>query len=133
MILLEKPYLKIQFDDSLKAITEEWKLDFTTVIANQTFHEPLEILLEEFKSRKLSRWLCDNTEQKTIETADQNWLETVFYPEMVKNGLKTVALVNAKNILGTGSAKNCLQNLGNLNIEIFNKNIEARKWLQSVE
>jgi hypothetical protein len=132
MIIFDSPYLLIQHDTTLQAITEEWKLDFTTTVRGDVFREPLLKLLQSFSDLQVSRWLCDNTEQKKLVSADQIWLETYFYPEIHKRGLRSAALVNTKNILLTGDAKNCLQNLSEraLEIEVFNKNIPAREWLK---
>jgi hypothetical protein len=131
MLLFESPFLKIEIDEKMQAVVEEWKLDFTTTVENATFREPLEALINEFKNRKLTKWLCDNTEQKALNSPDQFWLEDYFYAQLAQSGLKTVALVNAKNVLHTSTAKNRLQNLvgRNLNIEIFNKNAHAKEWL----
>jgi hypothetical protein len=90
-------------------------------------------LIDIFKEKKLSKWLSDNTEQTRLNEQDQFWLEDEFYPAIVSAGLNHVALVNAKNILGTSIAKNCLSNLSkDLEIEIFNKSQPAQKWLAEV-
>ena len=132
MVVFDSSYLIIRYDESLEAITEEWKLDFTQTVQEDKFRQPLEKLLEEFSNKKAKKWLCDNTEQKTLLAKDQLWLENYFYPQLFKRGLKAAALVNAKHILGTGYAKNCLQNVDDeiLQIEVFNKNKEAREWLK---
>lgn len=134
MIIFDSPYLKIQYDEQLQAILEEWKLDFTVIVAGDNFRKPLTTLIQEFKNRKLSKWLCDITEQKTLLSEDQLWLESYYYSELLKNGLHTAALVNAKNILGTVNAKNCLENLhgDKIQIEVFNKNHLAKSWLASL-
>ena len=131
MTIFDSPYLSIQYDENLQAMLEEWKLDFTKIVAGDNFREPLMSLLKEFKNYKVSKWLCDNTEQKTLLSEDQFWLEEYYYPELLNQGLKVAVLVNNKNILGTVNAKNCLQNLHeeNLKIEVFNKNNLAKKWI----
>ena len=131
MTIFDSPYLNIQYDENLETIIEEWKLDFTKVVAGDNFREPLMTLLKEFKDRKVSKWLCDNTEQKTLESDDQFWLEEFYYAELLNLGLKVAVLVNDKNILGTVNAKNCLQNLReeNLKIEVFNKYELAKEWI----
>jgi len=132
MTIFESSYLKIQYNEATQAIWEEWQLDFTQMVVGDNFRQPLEKLIAEIEPNKASKWLCDNTEQKTIDSKDQRWLEKTFYPELLKKGIKKVALVNAKSILGTGYAKNCLRNLDNtLNVEVFNRNDEAKAWLAS--
>ncbi len=131
MVIFESPFLQIQYDENLEAMIEEWKLDFTSNPHGDNMREPLQKLLEEFKNRNLKRWLCDNTEQKALQSADQRWLESYYYPQLIELGLEKAALVNAKEILGTVVAKNCLQNVEEevLNIEVFNKYHEAYTWL----
>lgn len=130
MVVFDSEFLKITYDEKLNAILEEWKLYFGPKVELEMFRAPLLQLLDTFKEKKLSKWLSDNTEQKRLNEVDQWWLEENFYNEIVGAGLSHVALVNAKNILGTGVAKNCLSNLSEtLEIEIFNKNEPARKWL----
>ncbi|MCU0446080.1 MAG: hypothetical protein MUE85_14315 [Microscillaceae bacterium] len=133
MIIFESPFLRVEYNEELQTILEEWKLDFTTKVEGEVFRQPLEVLLQEFKNRQISKWLCDNTEQKPIASTDQLWLEEYYYPNLIKAGLQKVALVNAKNILGTSSAKNLLQGLvgHQLTIEVFNKNKEAKNWLKT--
>ncbi len=131
MAVYESPYLIINYDEEIGAITEEWQLDFTTQVAGDNFREPLKKLLQEFEARKATKWLCDNTEQKTIDSKDQLWLEEHYYPKLIDLGLQTIALVNAKDIMETDYAKNSLQNLREavITIEVFNKNQSAREWL----
>jgi hypothetical protein len=134
MIVFESAFLRIEYHEELQIMLEEWKLDFTTKVEGDTFRQPLETLLQEFAKLKINKWLCDNTEQKPIASPDQLWLEEYYYPNLIKSGLKKVALVNAKNILGTSSAKNLLQSIvgHKLTIEVFNKNKEAKNWLKSI-
>lgn len=134
MIIFDSSYLSIQYNEELNAMAEEWKLDFTTLTQGDVFRKPLEQLLEEFKNRKITKWLSDNTEQQTLLSKDQLWLEKYFYPTLIQSGLTHAALVNAKNILGTGYAKNHLQNLKTegLEVEVFNKNNIAQEWLKEI-
>jgi hypothetical protein len=133
MLVFESAFLRIEYQEEHQVMLEEWKLDFTTKVEGDTFRQPLTVLLQEFAQLKVNKWLCDNTEQKPIASADQLWLEEYYYPHLLKSGLQKVALVNAKNILGTSAAKNLLQGIvgHKLAIEVFNKNKEAKNWLQS--
>jgi hypothetical protein len=133
MVVFDSEFLKITYDEKLNAILEEWKLYFGPKVELDTFRKPLLALIDIFKEKKLSKWLSDNTEQTRLNEQDQFWLEDEFYPAIVSAGLNHVALVNAKNILGTSIAKNCLSNLSkDLEIEIFNKSQPAQKWLAEV-
>jgi inner membrane protein involved in colicin E2 resistance len=132
MIVFDSPYLQIRFDAEMQAIVEDWKLDFTVQVEGDTFRQPLEKALQAITEHKATKWLCDNTERKAVKSPDQLWLEKTYYTELHKRGIKTVALVNGKDVLQTYTAKNHLQSVSdrNITIEIFNKRRPAMEWLK---
>ncbi len=134
MTIFQHPALHVQYDEKINAILEEWQLDFTTKLSSDEFREVGNKIIEAFKNKKVSKWYCDLSEQKTIDVEDQLWQEEFFYPELLKNGLSVACLVDTKNILGTVYTKNCLQNIDNqqVKIEVFNEQSEAKKWLAEV-
>ncbi len=133
MLIFDSPYLQIRYDADITAIVEDWKLDFTTQVAGDSLRQPLEKALESISEIKATKWLCDNTERKVLSSPDQLWLEKTYYNELYKRGIKTVALVNGKDVLQTYTAKNHLQSVSdrNIDIEIFNKRTPAKEWLKN--
>ncbi|TAF64593.1 MAG: hypothetical protein EAZ55_11065 [Cytophagales bacterium] len=111
MILLDKNYLQIRYDEKSRLLTEEWKNHYGIKVEGELFINSMQVLLQAFKDNQLDRILCDTTERKTLDTKEEVWLEQNFYPVLLKNGLKKIALVDSKDVLGTGVAKNMLQNL----------------------
>ncbi|GAB4397189.1 MAG: hypothetical protein OHK0053_13130 [Microscillaceae bacterium] len=134
MRIYESPYLLIDYNEGLQALTETWLLDFTTPVEGDNFRQPLQLLLDAFSKYGVKKWLNDASEQKTLASSDQIWLEQVFYPQLLAQGMKAACLVNTKNILGTVHAKNWLQNQqdADLLIEVFNHRELALAWIQSV-
>lgn len=131
MVIFDSKFLKITYNEKANAILEEWKMYYGPKVEMDAFRQPMLELIKTFKDKKLVKWLSDNTEQKRLNEKDQWWVEENFYPEIVKAGLTHVALVNAKSILGTGVAKNCLRNLSQeVEIEIFNNSEDGIDWLQ---
>ncbi len=133
MIIFDSPYLQIRYEADIQAIVEDWKLDFTVQVSGDSFRQPLEKALAHISEVKATKWLCDNTERKSVNSPDQLWLEKTYYDELYKRGIKTVALVNGKDILQTYTAKNQLQSVSehNIHIEIFNKRKPATEWLKN--
>lgn len=133
MVAFDSEFLKITFDEKNQTILEEWKLYYGPRIELDSFRQPMLELVKAFKENKATKWLADNTEQTRLHEKDQWWLEDYLYPQLVEAGLEHVALVNTKNILGTATAKNSIRNLSrSVEIEIFNKNQDAKTWLASV-
>ncbi len=132
MIIFEGTFLQIRYDADTQSLTEEWKLDFTQQVEGDIFRQPLEKALQAVKETQATKWLCDNSERRIVKSPDQLWLEKTYYPELYKNGIRTVALVNTKDVLQTYTAKNHLQSVSDhkINIEIFNKRLPALEWLK---
>jgi len=133
MLIFDSPYLQIRYDATIQAFVEEWKLDFTTQVVGDSLRQPLEKALASIREMKATKWLCDNTERKVLSSPDQLWLEKIYYNELYKCGINTVALVNGKDVLQTYIAKNHLQSVSerNIHIEIFNKHVPAMEWLKN--
>ncbi|OJJ23352.1 hypothetical protein BKI52_03045 [marine bacterium AO1-C] len=133
MVVFDSEFLKITYDEANQAVLEEWKLYYGPKIELDSFRQPMLELVKAFKGNKATKWLADNTEQTRLNEKDQWWLEDHLYPQLVEAGLQHVALVNTKNILGTAIAKNSIRNLSrSVEIEIFNKNQDAKNWLGTI-
>jgi hypothetical protein len=132
MIIFESSFLQIRYEADSQTLIEDWKLDFTTQVEGDTFRQPLQKALQAVIDTKATKWLCDNSERRIVKSPDQLWLEKTYYPELYKHGIKTVALVNSKDVLQTYTAKNHLQSVSerHINIEIFNKRLPALMWLK---
>lgn len=133
--IFEHPRVSIYYDEQIKAVLEEWKLDFTTKLDSESFKNIYVQIVETTKTHQVTKWYCDLSEQQAVNVEDQLWQEAYFYPAMLQHGLKVACLVDTKNILGTVNTKNCLQNIDDSKviIEVFNDRKLAKKWLSEVE
>jgi len=128
--LLNSQYLKIGIDVKRGLLVEEWQLHFGLKIVEDKFRWPLELILKTCKDKSVKCFLMNITERKRLIANDQVWMETFFFPSLVKSGVEKIAIVSAKDVLGIGMAKNTLKHLTDVvEVEVFNSNAKAEAWL----
>ncbi len=132
MEVFKSKFLVINYDEKLNLLKEEWLNYYGIKVEDAVYQEPMLAIVKTFQEKKVANFLSDTTERKALQTKEEIWMEQNFYPELIKNGLKKIALVNSKDVLGTAVAKNIFENLNeSLSVEIFNKKKNAEEWLKS--
>jgi hypothetical protein len=88
------------------------------------------IILDLFKQKNISKILNDNTQVTGPWQEAAEWTATVWFPEMIKAGLRHFAWIFSPNIFAELSAKKAMP--ANDIVRSFNGYNEARKWLIEV-
>jgi hypothetical protein len=85
------------------------------------------IILDLVKQKRISKVLNDNTLVTGPWQDAAEWTSTVWFPDMIKAGLKHCAWIFSDNIFAELSAKRAMP--ANEFIKSFNGLEEARQWL----
>lgn len=93
----------------------------------QSIMETGGIILDLFKKKKISKILNDNTRVTGPWQDSAEWTATVWFPEMIKAGLRHFAWIFSTNIFAELSAKKAMP--ANEIVKSFNSLEEARRWL----
>jgi hypothetical protein len=89
------------------------------------------IILDLVKQKRVSKVLNDNTLVTGPWRDAAEWTATVWFPDMVKAGLKHFAWIFSKNLFSELSAKMAMP--ANDVVKSFNSLEEARQWLIDVK
>ena len=89
------------------------------------------IILDLLKQKGVSKVLNDNTLVTGPWHEAAEWTATVWFPDMIKAGLKYFAWIFSPNIFAELSAKMAMP--GNDIVKSFNGLEEARQWLINVK
>ncbi|GHN02509.1 hypothetical protein WSM22_39980 [Cytophagales bacterium WSM2-2] len=93
----------------------------------QSIMETGGIILDLFKKKEISKILNDNSRVTGPWQDSAEWTATVWFPEMIKAGLRHFAWIFSANIFAELSAKKAMP--ANEIVKSFNSLEEARKWL----
>jgi len=131
--LLDTTFINISLDKKSNTLVEQWKLHFGIKVEEQTFREPMELILKTLKEENgITKYLSITTERKSLIHEDQLWMENTFYPSLSNIGLERLAIVSAKDVQEISLIKNMLHNLNeSISIDIFNKANLAKNWLDN--
>ena len=126
-VVLEEPWVTIRWDSALGCLHSEWK-GFAT---SAEFRAALMTAAEAFKKRHLSSYISDTRKIKVIVHADQKWLEDVWIPLLVSEGLKRFALVTAASGLGKATVEDVitLEDNRRLLMRKFDSVSAAERWI----
>lgn len=125
--LVKEPFVNILFDNDSKLITAEWigflKLD--EVKKGCTF------MTRYIKDNNLRSHLSDHRQRKVLSKEVQDYLTITWFPEVEKVGLTKVGAVVAEDVFAAATVKkvNSEAKVGRLTINLFNSEMECRKWL----
>jgi hypothetical protein len=89
------------------------------------------IILDLLKQKRVSKVLNDNTLVTGPWQEAAEWTATVWFPDMIKAGLKHFAWIFSQNIFSELSAKKAMP--ANDIVKSFNGLEEARQWLIQVK
>ncbi|WP_027000896.1 hypothetical protein [Eisenibacter elegans] len=133
MTIYQNPLVDIRLDNQLHSISETWKLAYQEPFTLEVLTQAVGQGLQAFKENALTKYMVDITDRPRLSTAHEVWLETQFYPELVRNRLHTFVVVSERDIIRPGIIKNILRRLNeDIHVEIFNKRAPAVAWLKSL-
>ncbi|MBI9066602.1 MAG: STAS/SEC14 domain-containing protein [Salinivirgaceae bacterium] len=127
MVLLDKNYALVTYDEENQLGIVEWKAKCTP----EEYQSAFMALLEKQKSKPITRYISDIRKQSVISPMDRKWFEKEALPQAVKQGLKAAAVVFDGNAFKKYYI-NVILNTTNkykLPMQVFNHMDEAKDWL----
>jgi len=121
--LLKAKNIEISYDPTHQYLYCNW-IGFQN---KKSIMDTGEIILDLLKKKRASKVLNDNTRVTGPWQEAAEWTSTVWFPDMIKAGLKHFAWIFSQNIFAELSAKKAMP--ANNIIKSFNSLEEARQWL----
>lgn len=129
MLLFDKPWMLVRFDEPLQAVHLEWKRYAEGEEFRSGFNVGLDLLIK----TRVSRWLGDCRLLGPMTQADQQWINQDWHPRAAAAGLRWVALVLPKAAVARLGLKYVIKRVEQAELAINNfTDIEsARAWLRA--
>lgn len=127
--LYESEFCEIKWVEDGSILYFNWKgyvtSDGLRIVANK--------ILELVKEKKATRYLSDNTNVPVYSKEDQDWINTVWFPQVIQAGIKRLAMIEPTKVIQKGVLGRITQNNNSdaLQTAEFNTYDEAAKWLKS--
>jgi hypothetical protein len=129
MILYQKPYLTLEYDEPQKCVIQHWK-GFAT---SEQFREGIQKTVEFFEKKNPSRLISDTKDFAVVKKEDTDWVATQATPNLIKHGLKFMAFVLPTSAFTQISVNNFKSKASDiLQIQYFDDLGRAKDWLTSV-
>ena len=126
MILFNKNYLKIEYNNKHKYYYVQWK-DFCT---SEEFRYGILDNLYLLKIYKANKILIDTMQHDLILKDDTDWLVEYITPILINHGMKVQAFVLPEDVFARVSVHNYKEALDNrLFTRYFDNKEEALQWL----
>ena len=121
--LSKQKNLEISYDPEQKYLYCNW-LGFQN---KESIMKSGLIILDLLKQKKVSKVLNDNSQVTGPWQEAAEWTATVWFPQMIENGLKHFAWIFSPNIFSELSAKKAMPSSGI--VKSFNSYNDALSWL----
>lgn len=123
--VMKEKFVEISFDEENRIITAQWigylRPDDVKVGCGK---------MTEFVSKnKISKHISNQTKLKVLSKEVQAYLVGEWFPEVVRVGLKKIAIIVAEDIFAQATVSNVNTKAGNLQISTFHAEADAIKWL----
>lgn len=123
---------RAEFDETNNIILVE----FSGLPSLAKFKEIAMSEIDLLKEKKTTKILNDISKLEAVSIENQEWVQTVWFPEAEKAGLRYFAFLMAVDIFGQVSAEQTnekAEDEGIIQIKYFDNKDEAVQWLVSVE
>ena len=129
MIHYENPVVRIHWDSEIHGVWAEW-LRFA---ANNDFREPLMEGYNLLVEKKSKRWIADTRSLGPMTPEDQDWLNSFWFPQMIKGGLRAMAIMVPRKVVTQLSVKRVMSKIDgkDLATSYFDDLEDARRWLKT--
>ncbi len=120
--------LRIDVDVEQSLVISTWK----ATPSSEVYRTALWQMLEAVKDSNLALWLSDTRGLGLILRADENWSMEVFVPELMKEGLRRVAVVQGAEYFNrtvTERLVDATSAVAAFKVELFGDAEEAEGWL----
>lgn len=117
----------VVFDPASKAVIGTFK-GFLEMAQHQEIGNS--VLKEAGKSAS-SKLIIDTSELSVIRKETQKWIEEDWFPRAIKGGIKFMAFLVSKDVLGKMSTQTVNQKAGPIEIQYVDSMAAAKNWIAS--
>lgn len=103
-----------------------WLKDSEGEVFRNSLNQGLE-LVNKFNATK---WISDTSKLVTINESDRRWVYDIWYPKVIKSGLKFMAIILPENLHSKESILTIVSKIGDLEIRNFKDMENAIKWIE---
>lgn len=129
MVLFQKPYLTIEYDDKMRCLIQHWK-GFAT---SEQFREGINQSVDFFEKKKPTKLISDTKEFAVVKKDDTDWVANQATPKMISHGLKHMAFILPTNVFTQVSVNNFKSKADDIvQIQYFDSLDKAKQWLENV-
>lgn len=129
MVFMEKPYVTIHWDDTVKCVHLEWR----GFVQGDEFRNVMNESLKFIEQKKAQRWLADLRQLRVTSVSDQDWMVKEWLPRCIKSGIKKTAIIVPQFALGKMAVDRVQKQSKPMEMETayFDNLEEAQRWFQS--
>jgi hypothetical protein len=129
VIYYETSVVRVHWDSEFHGVWAEW-LGFA---ADDEFRRPLMEGYSLFVEKKSGRWLADTRNLGPMTQEDQEWLNSSWFPLMIKAGMRAMAIIVPRRVVTQMSVKRVMSKIDGkeLATSYFDALEDARRWLKS--
>lgn len=138
MVLFDRPYGNIEYDESVPAIIAH----FYGHLSSSQFREFLDvgadILAEKYQEKKREVVWIANTKYYTVQpNEDTQWASEFWNPKVYKNGLRHLGIVIPEKVFGLATVENYtrfnyMRKADVLDVMMFKELENAKAWYRRV-
>ena len=130
MLLLQKPFVTIEYDETLRCLIQNW----VGFAKSADFRFAINESLEFFKKAKVDKIISNTKNASLVKKEDTDWVAQVITPQMVRHGLRYMAFVVPTNVFTQFSVDNFKEEASAVvSIRYFDNPTAASEWLSEVE
>lgn len=124
----ENEVARIFIDTKVKSVRVEW----VTAPTSKEYREVLNKGLAFLKENKFIRWIGDVRHLGAVAEEDQQWSNTIWFPEALEAGISRIGIIVSDDIFNQLSVEEIMSRVDNaeLSSHYFSSPEEAMSWIK---
>jgi hypothetical protein len=128
-LIYENKYGKAEYDHANRTV----RTQYVGIAITESIIDYLEKVILYAEKHPIKHGVTNLSQMKGTFTGALDFIENIFYPKMIKNGLRTYAMVVSDDIFTKFAADQLTQKIsGKLDWRVFSSLEEAEKWTSSM-
>ena len=122
------PYLTVHWNEKVNCVHMQW----IKFVKGKGFRNGMDTGLDlHIQKGSPPSWIADARNLQVLDTEDQNWTNTDWFPRALKSGIKNMALIIPKDIFAKLSVENIMNKVPDTDLtsKYFTSLEEAENWL----
>lgn len=98
----------------------------------KAYQDSMSAIKDLIKEKKITRWVAEISNFGVVSPENKEWVNTVWFPEVIAAGLQRMAVVVPKDIFGKMSAEEVLAKVTeHVHVRYFDNLDQAKDWIKS--